>query len=73
MAKNKKKSNKYFSVRRYWTVCDTVVVKADNAEEANEIAMDEPLGEDTSYIEDSMNNDPSVDVTEFEVIDGEKA
>ena len=73
MAKNKKKSNKYFSVRRYWTVCDTVVIKADNAEEANEIAMDMPLTGDTSYIEGSINNDPSVDVVKYEVIDGEKA
>jgi hypothetical protein len=69
----KKKPNKYFSVRRYWTVCDTVIVKADNAEEANEIAMDEPLTDSPDYVEDSINNDPSVDVVKYEVIDGEKA
>lgn len=70
MSKNKK--NKYYSVRRYWTVCDNVVVKANSAEEANKKAMDAPLSPCPDYVSDSITNDQSVDVVGFEVIGGKK-
>jgi len=63
---------KYYSVRRYWTVCDTVVVQADDENEASELAFEEPLSDSPDYIEDSMTNDPAVDTVEYTVIDGEK-
>ena len=71
MAK-KNKENKYYSVRRYWTVCDNIVVKAKNADEANEKAMDAPLSPYPDYVSGSITNDQSVDVVGFEVIGGKK-
>lgn len=61
------KSNKCFSIRRYWTVCDVVAVEANSAKEANRIAMDMPLSKAPNYVMDSITNDPSEDVTESTV------
>jgi len=55
---------KTYSVRRYWTVSDTVEVEAENVDEANEIAFDMDLGIDPSYVDNSINNDPEMDVIE---------
>lgn len=45
-----------YSVKRYWEVCDTVDVEAENVEEAIEIATE--LGLTTGeYVMDSFNID----------------
>ena len=64
MAK-KNKENKYYSVRRYWRMCDVVVVKANSAKEANKKVMGMPLSPLREIVPNSITNDPSVDITEF--------
>ena len=58
MSKNKKKKTvKKYRIPVIWEVMGYVEVKAVNIDEANELAMEAPLPEDSDYIEGSFNVD----------------
>lgn len=56
-----------FEVKRYWDVCDTVEVEADDVSEAIAIAHELPIDNTRAeYVPDSLNSDPECDVQRVE-------
>lgn len=52
-----------FEVKRYWSVCDTVVVEADSITAAIDCAYQLPVDVAKSeFVPDSMNTDPKCEV-----------
>ena len=55
-----------YAVKRYWELCDTVLVDANSVGEAVETAHALPLNTtQAEYVTDSMNTDTFVDVQEL--------
>lgn len=54
-----------YAVKRYWEVCDSVEVEAENADEAYITAIEEPLSVVPDYVPDSMNIDKDMDIQEL--------
>ena len=52
-----------FTVKRYWSICDSVDVEANSVSEAIDIAHEMPVDSaKAEYVPDSMNSDPTCDV-----------
>ena len=56
-----------FAVKRYWELCDTVHVEAEDVDKAIEAAHALPLDNTNArYVPDSMNSDPDSEVWSLE-------
>lgn len=56
-----------FTVKRYWSLCDTVQVQADDVDKAIAAAHALPLDNTNArYVPDSINSDPDSEVWSLE-------